>query len=126
MCKIKNPRGLQNSRETLTSAAPADEPQVVELGHLVLHHRRAVAQLRTVVLIVARPHGDHRSVHDVAQRDDLEGHRQRLVAAPVGRQHRADEERTAGADQLARVFGEEVAQRSLRQDVRGHLRVGLI
>lgn len=119
---------MKNGKLTfgLTSAAPPDESEVIELGHLVLHHRRAVAQLRTVVLIVARPHGDHRSVHNVAQRDDLEGHRQRLVAPPVGREHRADEERTARADQLARMLGEEVAQRPLRQDVRGHLRVGLI
>jgi len=38
----------------------------------------------------------------------------------------AYEEGTARPDQLARMFGKEVAQCSLCQDVRGHLGVGLI
>ena len=55
----------------LTSSRPSDEPEIVELGHLVLHDGRAVAQLRTVVLIVARPQCHDRPVRHVAQRDHL-------------------------------------------------------
>ena len=66
-----------NSRsgDPLTSSAPSDEPQVVELGHLVLHDGAAVPQLRTEVLVVAGPHRDHGAVPHVAQRHHLERHR---------------------------------------------------
>ena len=57
---------------SLTSARPPDEPEIVELGHLVLHDGRAVPQLGAVVLIVARSQGHYRPVRHVAQRDHLE------------------------------------------------------
>lgn len=110
----------------LTSSTPAHESQIVELGHLVLHHRRTVAQLGAIVLIISRPHRHHRSVHDVAQGHHLEGNWQCLVRSPVGRQDGADEERTTGADQFAGMFGEEVAQCPFRQDVGCHFCVGLV
>lgn len=79
----------------LTPAAASDKSQIVELGHLVLHDGCAVAQLGAVVLIVASANRDHGAVHDVAQGDDLEGHRQCLIGAPVRWQDGADEERAA-------------------------------
>lgn len=91
----------------LTSATPPDEPQIVEFGDLVLHHRGAVPQFRAVILVVAGPHRHHGAVADVAQRNHLEGDRQRLVAAPVRRQYRAHHVRTPRAYQFARVFREE-------------------
>ena len=57
---------------SLTSSRPADEPEIVELGHLVLHDGRAVPQLGAVVLVVARSQCDYRPVRHVAQRDHLE------------------------------------------------------
>ena len=55
----------------LTSSRPPDEPEIVELGNLVLHDGRAVAQLRAVVLVVARTQSHDRPVRHVAQRDHL-------------------------------------------------------
>lgn len=57
--------------ETLTSSAAAHEAEVVEAGHLVLHHARGVAQLGRVVLVVARHHRHHRPVGYVSQGDHL-------------------------------------------------------
>lgn len=68
-----------------TSSAPADEPQIVELSHLILHHRRGVPQLGTVVLVVSRPHSHHGPIPDVPKRDHLERHRQRLIRPPMRR-----------------------------------------
>jgi len=110
-------------RWTLTSAAPADEPQIVELGHLVLHQGSAVAQLRAKVLVVARSYGHGRAVRNLAERHHLERHRKRLVGPPVRGQYGAHQERTAGAHQLARMLGQEIAQRPFGQYVGGHLGV---
>ena len=85
----------------LTSSGSADESEVVELGHLVLHDGRAVPQLGAVVLVVAGAERDDGAVVDVAQRDHLERHRKRLVRAPVGRQLRAQERRRTGPDKFA-------------------------
>ena len=65
--------------ETLPPPAPPDKPEIVELGHVVLHHGRVVPQLPTEVLVVAGPEGDHGAVANLAEGDHLEGHRQRLV-----------------------------------------------
>ena len=59
----------------LASSRPADESEIVELCHLVLHDGGAVAKLAAVVLVVAGSQGDEGAVHDVAQRDHLECHR---------------------------------------------------
>ena len=58
--------------EGLAPAAPADDPQVVELGHVVLHHLRVVPQLSAKVLVVPDPQVDHRPVLYVTQRDHFE------------------------------------------------------
>lgn len=51
-----------------TSAAAADEAQVVEVSAAVLHGGRGVAQLRAAVVFVARHHRDDHAVwHVVAQ-----------------------------------------------------------
>ena len=57
--------------EALPPAAPSNEPQVVELGHVVLHDGRVVAQLAAEVLVIPRPQGHHRAVSHLAQRDHL-------------------------------------------------------
>ena len=57
--------------EALAPAAAPDKPQVVELGHVVLHDGRVVTELATEVLIITRPQGDHRAVRDLAQRNYL-------------------------------------------------------
>ena len=84
----------------LTSSRPSDEPQIVELGHVVLDDGGGVPQLGAPVFIVAGADGDQSAVLDAAEADDAEGRRQRLVGAPVRGQRRANDGRTAGADQL--------------------------
>ena len=69
--------------EGLAPAAPADDPQVVELGHVVLHHLRVVPQLSAKVLVVPDPQVDHRPVLYVTQRDHFESRRQGFVRPPV-------------------------------------------
>lgn len=69
----------------LTSAAAADESQVIEFRHLVLHDSRAVPQLRTVILVVTSTHGDHSTIAHVTEGYYFEGYRQRLVGAPMRR-----------------------------------------
>ena len=48
--------------EGLPPPAPPDDPEVVELGHIVLHHLGVVPQLPTKVLIVADSQVHHRPV----------------------------------------------------------------
>ena len=85
----------------LTSAGSSNESQIAELGHLVLHDGRVIAELATVVLVVTGADGDHGAVRDLSECHDAEGHRQRFVRTPVRRQGRAQEVRTARLDQLA-------------------------
>ena len=68
-----------------TSSRSANKAEVAEFGHLVLHDGRVVAQLAAVVLVVAGPDCDERSVVDAAQADDAKGRRKRLVGAPMCR-----------------------------------------
>lgn len=49
-----------------------------------------------------------RSIRRHAAETHLEGHRQRLVAPPVGGQDRAEEVRAVGPDQLCRVVGDDL------------------
>lgn len=81
----------------LTSSAASHETQIIELGHVVLHLGGEVAQLRAAILIVSRPDGDIGAIAHFRQSDDLEGHRQRLVGAPMGGQGGAQEVRIARA-----------------------------
>lgn len=55
----------------LTSPTAAHEAKVVEPGHLVLHDRRGITQLRRVILIIASHHGHHCSIGHVPQRHYL-------------------------------------------------------
>lgn len=105
------------SNINVTSSGTADEPQVVEFGHLILHQRGAVAQFRAKVLVVARAYCDRCTVRHLAQRDHFERHRQRLVGPPVRGQHGAHDVRTTGADQFARVFGQQRVQRAFGERV---------
>ena len=69
--------------EGLPPPAPPDDPEVVELGHVVLHHLRVVPQLPAKVLIVPDSQVDHRAVLDVTQCDHFESRRKGLVRSPV-------------------------------------------
>ena len=69
--------------EGLPPPAPPDDPEVVELGHVVLHHLRVVPQLPAKVLIVPDSQVDHRAVLDVTQGDHFESRRKGLVRSPV-------------------------------------------
>ena len=69
--------------ETLAAAAPTNKPEIVELGHVVLHHLRVVPQLPAKVLIVPDSQVDHRAVLDVTQCDHFESRRKGLVRSPV-------------------------------------------
>lgn len=63
-----------------TSSTPAHEAQVVEAGHLVLHHGRGVPQLGRVVLVVSGHHRDQSAVGHVTKSHDLHaGQSRRLV-----------------------------------------------
>jgi len=83
------------TQSRLTSAAPADEPEVVEFGDLVLHQRGRVPQFRATVLIVPGPNGHKSTVPDLAEGYHLEGYRKGLVRSPMRRQYRADHVRAA-------------------------------
>ena len=63
----------------LAAPAAANDPQIIELCHVVLHDRGVVSQLAAEVFIVADAQIDNCPILDVAQRDHLEGHRQCLV-----------------------------------------------
>ena len=69
--------------EGLPPPAPPDDPEVVELGHVVLHHLGVVPQLPAKVLIVPDSQVDHRAVLDVTQCDHFESRRKGLVRSPV-------------------------------------------
>lgn len=98
-----------------TSSRSADKAEIAEFGHLVLHDGRVVAQLAAVVLVVAGPDDDDRSVGDLAQGHDAEGDGQRFVGAPVRRQGRAEEVRAARLDELALVVDHRVECRRRRR-----------
>ena len=69
--------------EGLAPPAPADDPEIVELGHIVLHHLGVVPQLPTKVLVVPNSQVHHRSVLNVTQRNHFESRRKGLVRPPV-------------------------------------------
>lgn len=69
----------------LTAPAPADEPQVVELGHLVLHHRRAVPELRTAILIIPGTHCHQRPIAYITECHHFKRHWQSFVRPPMRR-----------------------------------------
>ena len=81
------------SDQRLTSATSADEPKIVELGHLVLHQSRRVSQLSTAVLVVTSTNGDQSAIADFAKSHHLEGYWKGLVGPPVSWQHAADQVR---------------------------------
>lgn len=91
-------------REGLSSAAASNESQIVEFGHLVLHHGLVVAHLPAVVLIVAGLDCDDGAVLNVVQGDHFEGAREALVAAPVIGQRRAEDGGRLGLHQLPVVL----------------------
>lgn len=67
---------IDGDRETrLTSTASADEPQVVELGYLILHQSRGISQLGAAILIVTGAHGHQGTVAHLAESHDLERYR---------------------------------------------------
>lgn len=70
---------------SLTSPTPADEPQVVELGNLILHHSRAVPEFCGAVLVVAGSNGDQRPISDFSKSDHFERHWESFVGPPVWR-----------------------------------------
>ena len=121
-----NYRSVLITLEFLTSATPADEPEVIKLGHLVLHDSRTVAKFRTVVLVVSRPDGDEGAVQDVSKCHHFECDGQSLVGAPMRRKDGAHKVRTSCPDQFSWMLGQKVPQRPLRQDVRRHLGIGVI
>lgn len=69
----------------LTSTASTDEPKIVELGHLILHHRGGISQLRAAILVVPCTHCHQGPVTDLAQGYHLERYRKRLVRPPMRR-----------------------------------------
>lgn len=93
----------------LTPSAATDEPQIVELGYLVLDQSGRVAQLGRAVLVIAGFERDGRAVRHLGQYDHLERAGQRLVGPPVGGQCAAQHVRAPGAHQLARVLGGHLA-----------------
>ena len=70
-------------RFELTSATSSDEPQVIELCHLILHESSRVPQFRATVLIISRPHGDKGAITDLPQSHHFESHRQSFIRTPV-------------------------------------------
>lgn len=62
--------------EGLAASRPTHKPQIIELGHLVLHGGGAVPQLAAVVLIISALDRHQCAVRDIVQSDHLEGARQ--------------------------------------------------
>ena len=58
-------------KEIFTSSRPADEPEIIELGHTVPHQGGVVAQLGAVVVVVARVQGHQGAVLDVTKCNHL-------------------------------------------------------
>lgn len=81
----------------LTSSAPAHEAQVVEAGHLVLHHGRRVPQLGRVVLVVPGHHRDQGPVGHVPESHHL--HHTRWESYPGGGGHTRTRARARGRTQ---------------------------
>ena len=94
--------------ETLAPSAPANKPEIVELGHVVLHDGRVVSQLSAEVLVVARPQTDHSPVADLAEGDDLKGGGESFVASPVCRESRAKNVRSSRLDKFSGVLGQDL------------------
>jgi len=69
----------------LTSAAPADEPEVVELGDLVLHQRGGVPQFRATILVITSADRHQSPIPDLAEGDHFKRHWKGLVGSPVRR-----------------------------------------
>lgn len=110
----------------LTTTAASNEAQIIEFGHLIFHDSRTISQLGTIILVVPGFHRDHRPVANVAQADHLERNRQRFVRSPMRRQHGAHKQRATGANQLARMLGQKVAQCAFGQNVGRHFGVGVV
>lgn len=87
----------------LTSTASADEPQVVELGDLILHQSRRISQLGAAVLIVTSANGHKGAVAHLAESHDLECHRESLVGPPMRGQNGADQVRRSYAQNPRRI-----------------------
>lgn len=62
-----------------TSSAPPNEAQVVEAGHLVLHHGGSVPQLGRVVLVVPGHDGDQSTIRDITEGHNLCGEKKKRL-----------------------------------------------
>jgi len=69
--------------EGLAPPAPPHEPQVAELGELVLHDGGAVPDLPAVVVIVPTLDTHQGSIRDLLEREDFESCRESFVTSPV-------------------------------------------
>ena len=94
--------------EALAATAPTNKPEIIELGHVVLHDGRVVPKLPTEVLVVASPEADHGPVADLAEGDHLEGGWQSLVAPPVRGKRGAENVGSSSLDELSRVLGQDL------------------
>ncbi len=56
-----------------TSSRSADETEIAEFGHLVLHDGRVIAEFATVVFIVAGSNGYDSAVRDFSKGHDPKG-----------------------------------------------------
>lgn len=102
-CKLRNSWSFKTKAtvlQILTPSASSDESEIIELGDLVLHHRGAVPELAATVLVVPGLDGDQGAVGDLVERDDLEGHGQRLVRPPVRRQRAAEDGGASGSHEI--------------------------
>ena len=61
--------------EALAATAPTNKPEIIELGHVVLHDGRVVPQLPAKIFIVSSPEADYSSVLDITEGDHFESHR---------------------------------------------------
>lgn len=76
-------------KSVLASSASADESEIVELGHLVLHECRVILELGAEILVVSGLDGDQGAIADLAESNHLERDRQSFVRSPVRWEYRA-------------------------------------
>lgn len=94
--------------KALASSTSPHKSQIVKPGHLVFHDGGGIPQFGRIVFIIAGHDSDHSPIRYFSKAHHLEGHGQRLVAAPVAGQHGAQEVGAVGAHQLGRVVGDDL------------------
>lgn len=109
----------------LTSSTPADEPEVIEFGHLVLHDGCTVPKFGTAVFVITGSDCDDCAVHDFAESHDFEADWEGFVRAPMSGEYRAHDVGRTRSDELAGMFGEQGFYGPFGEQLGGNVTLGV-